>query len=299
MKFHGAMAAAITPSRDDAYHMNAGGALEVIDFLAGHHVSGIALFGATGEFPHFLPEDRMRLTNMAVKRSRVPVIVNVTHSNFEDVVTMAEHAAEHGAAGVMAQPPIYFRYGAGEIRQFYLELLEELDGFPTLLYHLPAFNNAVPAAVSLELLRSGVAIGIKDSSGDWEYFAQLAALRREREFCLLVGNDLLLTRGLAAGADGFISGCACAVPELLTAIDRVHRAGDTARLQQLGALLDEFLGWIDQFPGPYGIREALRVRKLPVGSRAIPFSPETEAKATSFRAWFEDWLPGVQRAASA
>ena len=82
LPFTGPMAAAVTPSRPDSYQMDLAACLEVIDFLCQSHVRAIALFGATGEFPHFSVEDRVRLAHMAIKRSRVPVIVNATHSCF-------------------------------------------------------------------------------------------------------------------------------------------------------------------------------------------------------------------------
>jgi 4-hydroxy-tetrahydrodipicolinate synthase len=295
LSIQGVLAAAVTPSRPDAYEMDLGAALEVIDFLSEHPIRGIALFGATGEFPHFTTEDRIRLANMAIKRSRVPVVVNATHSVFDEAEHIAEEAAASGAIAVLLQPPHYFRYGAGEIRECYLDFAQELGKqIPLLLYNLPAFNNPVPVEVALELLAAGLAAGIKDSSGDWEYFSRLLELRRKQPFTLLVGNDILYTKGRIAGADGGISGCACAVPELLTALDEAIAAGNDARMVRFCCRLDEFLKWVDAFPGPYGIREALVVRGLKMGVRAIPLSPETERRAAEFREWFQGWLPAVQ-----
>jgi 4-hydroxy-tetrahydrodipicolinate synthase len=295
MQISGPIAAAITPSRKDKFQINHAAALEVIDFLIERGATGIALFGATGEFQHFLVEDRMKLAHMAAKRSRVPLIVNVTHTNLADVITLAEHAASVGAAAIMAQPPYYFRYGADEIRQFYVSLMEELDGeIPVLLYHIPVFNNGLPAEVSTDLLLSGKAAGIKDSSGNAPYFGVLAEARRQKEFALVLGNDNLVRLGLESGADAIISGCACAVPELLVGLWNTHKAGETEKFNKLETLLAEFIAHIDAFPGPYGVREAVDVRGLAVGARAIPFSPQTEAKAAEFREWFAGWLPYLQ-----
>ncbi len=296
LSIQGVLAAAVTPSRPDVYAMDLGSALEVIDFLCDHPIRGIALFGATGEFPHFTTEDRIRLANMAIKRSRVPVVVNVTHSVFDESERIAEEAAASGAVAVLLQPPHYFRYGAGEIRECFVDFSEELGKqIPLLLYNLPAFNNPVPVEVAVELLAAGIGAGIKDSSGDWSYFSRLLELRSERAFTLLVGNDILYAKARMAGADGGISGCACAVPELLTALDEAIVGCNDARVVRLCCRLDEFLKWVDVFPGPYGIREALVVRGLKMGVRAIPFSPETERRAAEFREWFEAWLPAVRK----
>lgn len=294
--FEGILTAAVTPSRDDAYALDLGAALEVIDYLNDHKVRGIALFGATGEFPHFTVEERIRFTHMAVKRSRVPVIVNVTHTSFEAAEQMAEDAAENGAAAVMAQPPHYFRYGAAEIREFYLDLVDEVAGkAPVYLYNLPAFNNAIPAEVARELLVSGRFAGIKDSSGSEEYLAQLLDARKEADFNLIVGNDVLCTKGRLRGADGVISGCSCAIPEPMLALDAAIVAGNTEKVNRLDRRLHEFIAWIGHFPGPYGVRDALGARGLKMGRRAVPFSAETERKSAEFVEWFRGWLPVVQR----
>ncbi len=295
--FRGAHAAAITASRPDSYQMDLAATLEVIDFLCERKVKGIAIFGATGEFPHFPVEDRIRLTHMCIKRSRVPVLVNATHSCLAEAVVIADHAASNGAAAVMIQPPSYFRYGAAEIREYLLRFIADVAGsIPVLLYNLPAFNNAIPIAVAQELLENGTAQGIKDSSGDWDYLCGLLESRRMREFPLLMGNDSLTARGRAAGADGCISGCACAIPELLVALDDATAAGDSARAEALAKLLDEFVDWVKGFPGPSALKEACAERGMKIGARAVPFSPDTERKATQFREWFRAWLPGMQRA---
>lgn len=296
--FEGILTAAVTPSRGDSYSMDLGAALEVVDYLNDQKVRGIALFGATGEFTHFTVDERIRFAQMAIKRSRVPVIVNVTHSAFEAAERMAEDAAENGAAAVMAQPPHYFRYGAGEIREFYIDLVDEVEGkAPVYLYNLPAFNNPIPPGVARELLVSGRFAGIKDSSGSEEYLAALLDARTQADFNLIIGHDIIFTRGRRRGADGVISGCACAIPEVMLALDQAILAGNTAKADRLDARLQEFIVWIGHFPGPYGVRDALTVRGLAMGRRAIPFSPETERKSAEFLEWFRGWLPVVQKEA--
>lgn len=299
LPFTGPMAAAATPSRPDSYQMDLAASLDVIDFLCDAHVRAIALFGATGEFPHFSTEDRVRLAHMAIKRSRVPVLVNATHSCFDEAESIIEHAADNGAAGILLQPPVYFRYEAPEIRQFFVEMIEEFEGrIPILLYNLPFFNNAIPVAVACELLASGQAAGIKDSSGDLNYLGELLSVRQRQEFPLIVGNDTVFVEGRQRGADGVISGCAGAVPELLVGLDKAITEHNDEKVAALSPLLDEFIARIGPFPGPMGIRECLAARGFRMGARAIPFSEETEQKAAALRNWFKDWLPEMLRRAS-
>jgi 4-hydroxy-tetrahydrodipicolinate synthase len=299
LKLEGAIAAAVTPSRPETFQMDLGASLELIDFLCSRGVGAMTLFGPNGEFPHFPVEDRIRLAHMAIKRSRVPVVVNATCSNLDDAVAIADHAASNGAAAVLIQPPFYYQYDPPEIREFFLEYCEEVnDELPVLLYHSPAFHNPIPLDVACDLLSRGIVAGIKDSSGDWEYFERLLAVRAEAPFLLLAGNESILLRARQAGADAFLSSCACAVPELFAALEHAVRQGDPEQTSRLEALRMEFLSRVADFPGPLGIKEALETRGLKMGKRAIPFAPETRRHAEVFRDWFQNWLPNMLKAAA-
>src|SRR5215472_11488306 len=95
----GVFPAAITPRRATGVSIDISAALELMDFLQSHGVDGITLLGSTGEFIHFEPEDRARLASMAVKRCRVPVLVNASHSTLDGAVALAQQATDAGAAG--------------------------------------------------------------------------------------------------------------------------------------------------------------------------------------------------------
>jgi dihydrodipicolinate synthase/N-acetylneuraminate lyase len=144
------------------------------------------------------------------------------------------------------------------------------------------------------LLGTGAFAGIKDSSGDWEYFSGLLRLRQERPFTLLVGHDAVFRRGRSAGASGGVSGVACAVPELMLGLDRAIEMGLAEKVEKLSRHLDDFLGWLSRFPVPVGVKEATAARGLNVGPLAVPLAPASLQKLAEFREWFLGWLPVVQ-----
>jgi 4-hydroxy-tetrahydrodipicolinate synthase len=285
----GVIAAAVTPCRAQSHDIDLGAALDVVDYLNAARVRGIAVFGATGDFCHFAVDERIRFACLAVKRSRVPLVVNVSHSAFDISVQLAEEAAQSGASAVLLMPPYFFRYEQAEIREYYLRFADELAGrLPILLYNIPGFTNPIAIETAIELLTSGAAAGIKDSGGDWSYLECLLECRRQKPFTLMVGDDNLFVRGRGGGADGGISGVACAVPELMLALD----AGPTPQLE---TRLQEFLSWIGQFPAPLIVREAVRLRGRKVGPHAIPLSPGRRRRLEEFGEWFGGWLAAVQR----
>jgi len=293
---HGIIAAAITPRRAHETSIDLAATLELVDFLGRSGVDGIALLGSTGEFVHFALDDRRHMFNFAAKRSRVPLLVNVSHSTFEGAIELAREAAQQGAAGVLLMPPYYFRYGQDIVRAFYLRAAEALDGaVPIYLYNMPQFTNEIAIETAVELLGTGLFAGIKDSSGSWEYFEALRAPARERPVSLLMGRDALYLRARAAGASGVVSGVASALPELLSGLERALESGEDARAAILQARLEEFVRWIDLFPAPAGIKEAARLRKLSAGAHSVPLGEEGERRLGEFGEWFRGWLPEVLR----
>ncbi len=289
--FSGVIAAAVTPRGKRGDEPDIGATLELVDFLCAAGVQGIALLGSTGEFVNLNFDDRARLVYLAVKRSRVPVLAGVSHSTLDGALALAREAGAAGAAGLLLMPPFFFRYRQPEIREFYLRFAAGLTHAPPVyLYNIPAFTSEIAGETAMALLDTGRFAGIKDSSGGWDYFAALSAHKSTHSFTLLVGHDGLFARGRRAGADGLVSGVACAVPELLLALDRAIVQGDDAEAARLDARLREFLGRLDRFPTPVAIKAALAARGLKTGSPPVPLAPETQAALDEFRAWFQAWL---------
>jgi 4-hydroxy-tetrahydrodipicolinate synthase len=294
----GVNVAAITP-RGKHNDADCGAALEVIDFLCKAGVHGIALLGSTGEFAGLSVDERSRLVYLAVKRSRVPVLVGIGHSTLDGAVSMGREAAAAGAAGLLAMPPIFFRYDQDDLREYYLQLAGQVGKEVAIyLYNIPFFASALRAETAVELLATGLFAGIKDSSGGYDYFEQLKKQREISPFTLLVGNDIIFTRARCAGADGVVSGVACAVPELLLGLDRAIASHNSAAVEGLDARLQEFIAWIHRFPTPVGVRAAVEARGLKTGPHANPLPPPKLQLLNEFREWFGGWLKAVQQEAS-
>ena len=294
-KLGGVFAAAVTPHRLEGHEADIGDMLELVDFLARSGVQGTVVLGSTGEFLHVKPSERARVVQFAVKRSRVPIIAGVSHSTLDGSLELASEAITSGAAALLVMPPYFFRYDQADIAEFYRRFSVEIGktSVPMLLYNIPQFTSGIAFETARELIDSGRYAGIKDSSGDWSYFEQLARLRAEREFTLFVGNDSIFPQARQAGADGVVSGCACAIPELVVKLDTAIIAGDAPRTAMLTGLLQEFNAWTDRFPTPVAIKVATAARGLKVGPLAVPLGPEKCQALDDFQAWFKNWFPAI------
>jgi len=292
----GVYVAAVTPHRDKGYQTDVGAMLELVDFLAAAGVNGIALLGSTGEFLHLAFEDRARLVQLAVKRSRAPVLVGVGHSTLDGAIELGREAAKAGAAGLLLMPPYFFRYSQEDIQEFYVQFAAALEGAARIfLYNIPAFTNEIAIETATTLLASGRFSGIKDSSGQYGYFERLLAVSQEKPFTLMVGSDRIYARAGQAGAHGIVSGVACAVPELLVALHKAIQGNLVADVERLDARLQQFLAWHDRFPTPVAIKTAAHERGIYVGPLAAPLGPAGRKQLEEFREWFRAWLQEVRK----
>ena len=100
---------------------------------------------------------------------------------------------------------------------------------------------------------------------------------------------MLFARARKAGADGVVSGVACAAPELLVALDRAITAGNAVEAARLDARLHEFLERIEPFLTPVAIKAALAGRGIKTGPPPVPLAAETQSALDDFREWFRTW----------
>jgi len=234
------------------------------------------------------------MLDFAVKRSRLPLMVNISHSTLTGAIQLGQEAADSGAAALLLMPPYYFRYSQEYIRAFYLRFAEEISrDIPVFLYNIPAFTSPLEPGTAIELLSTGAFAGIKDSSGDLEAFAILRDHKKTHPFTLLAGWDSIYAQVRADGADGMISGVASAVPELMVALDYAVVSGNQGLTRTLHTYVLEFLTWYSRFPAPVAIKEANRLRGIKAGAFAAPLGPEGDRALAEFGAWFGDWLPPV------
>lgn len=290
----GVYAALATPRRPGSVDADAAGFLDYVDTIVRAGVDGLVLFGSTGEFVHYDLAERMRVVILAIRRSRVPVLVNVSHSTLAGAVELAENAIKAGAAGVLLMPPYFYQYPDDQIFAFYEQFVKEAENrVPVYLYNLPPFTNPISADLAERLLRTGAFAGIKDSSGDWGLFEALRLLRGEIEFQLLLGSEPVYVRAAAMGADGVVSGIAAAIPELLVALETALRSADGEQSERLNARLNEFMHFVDKFPATVAIKQAAVARGWPLNQTAVPFDEDMSAEIIGFHHWVREWLPAV------
>ncbi len=279
----GVYAAALTP-RGKNGEIDFGSAFELIDFLCKGGVSGIALCASAGEFAALRPEERSRLVYLSLKRSRLPVLAGVGSATLDSSIALAREARDAGAAGLLLPPPFFFPYDQNDLEEFYSQFARQLGGgIPIYLSHLPPTGARLETRTALDLLSSGKFAGIESADGLLEASAG-------QPWRVLASDDATWARTRCSGAPAGISVAACAVPELMSALDRALASNDQVRAAELDGRLADFLRWAEQFPATVAVRAAAAVRGISSGPAAVPLSPEKQRKLQQFLAWFKDWL---------
>ena len=287
----GLFAAVVTPIDSDG-RVDEATFDRVIEFLLSMGVHGLCLGGATGEYPHFQARERAALIRRAAQqmpRNRA-LLVGIGGPSIRRVIKLGRIAIDEGSEALLLPAPMFYRYEQEDLRAYCTHVSRELAA-PCLLYDLPDFTNPFAPATVLSLLREEqFIVGIKDSSGKQENLAAFASERRGDAWNLLVGDDRMLARGLAAGWDGGISGVAGFCPELLLRLYQNSVAGVSDEVARLQGLLDELISKIAVFPTPWGIRIGLAARGLPTGPLPLPLTPRRRQQIEAFNNWFPGWL---------
>jgi 4-hydroxy-tetrahydrodipicolinate synthase len=201
-------------------------------------VHGLFILGTTGEGPSLGYRLRRELVERVCRqvKNRVPVLVGITDTAFVESVNVARHAAEAGASAVVAAPPYYLPEAQPELQEYLDHLVPELP-LPLFLYNMPALTKV---SFELETVRHAMdvprIVGLKDSSGNLDYFKHVAGLLKHRpDWSLLIGPEEMLLESISAGGMGGVSGGANLFPKLYVKLFEAARAGDQVRARELQA----------------------------------------------------------------
>lgn len=212
---------AVPTPLDDGLNPDIGRLQEHCSALLAAGCDGIALFGTSGEGPSFTVDERIAALEALLTGGLDParVIVGTGCAALPDTVRLTRHAAAAGCAGQLIVPPFFFGQPTDDgVFAAYAQILEHCaaERPRVLLYHIPGVSGVALGIETIEKLAGAfpeLVVGVKDSSGHWDYTARLIARRGLLE--VFVGNEPDIARALAAGGAGTICGLANVVPGLL------------------------------------------------------------------------------------
>ena len=203
-KFHGSLAALVTPFKDGKIDEPAYRALIDWQITSGSH--GLVPVGTTGEGPTLTHEEHRRAVDICIDeaRGRVPVIAGAGSNNTHEAIELARHAERSGADAVLVVTPYYNKPTQEGLYQHF-KAVNNAIGIPIIIYNIPP-RSVVDMSVDTMKRLSELPniVGVKDATGD------VGRVSRQRhamgpDFIQLSGEDMTALAAMAAGGHGCIS----------------------------------------------------------------------------------------------
>lgn len=226
-KLRGIVPPLLTPLSENGT-LDVAGLERLVEHVLAGGVHGLFLLGTTGEGPALPYSLRRDLVSRVCRQvaGRVPVLVSVTDTVFEETIAMAKFSAEQGAAAAVLAPPYYFPAQSSELIALFRRFSAE-SPLPFYLYNIPSLTKTwLQEDVIRAAMEAKNFLGLKDSSGDLQYFKRMRRVLGGGAHSLFMGPEELLVDCLLAGGDGGVSGGANAWPALYAEIFARATAGD-------------------------------------------------------------------------
>lgn len=266
----GIIAAMVTPMDNDQ-RVDEKALRLLVKRLVDAGVHGLFCLGTTGEFYALTDEEKEQIVKTVVEEAagRVPVYAGTGGISTHEVIRLTQRIRNSGVKAVSVITPYFIAPSQEELYFHYQTVAKSVD-VPILLYNIPARTGVhLEVDTVAELSKIPNIIGIKDSSGKFEYIKRCIEKTGDH-FSVLAGNDSLILSTLEAGGKGAIAATANVVPGLVVSIYENFINGRTkeakAAQEKLKPLRDAFsLG-----TAPGVLKEAVNAAGIAAGPPRLP-----------------------------
>ncbi len=273
-----------------------------MDYLLAGDVDALWMNGTTGEFFALTEQECAKVVEAAVKHTagRVPVVAQVGDGSTRRAIVKAEQALGVGADFLAVVMPYYLDYSQAELQRYYEEIFRAVQQ-PLIIYQIPQtckVSLTIPSIV--ELARDGTVMGIKESSGNMEFYRSLVAQVKQQGLSLRCfnGSSALMDISLMAKGHGLVSGISNVLPHLTSRLYRNAVAGEWNAVATIQARINELIQALKlpnrtNLPAPIGTYKWL-LRELGTISTDLCFAPFEPLSKTERSQLQERALPLAQ-----
>lgn len=207
--------------------------------LAVAGVDSITVLGSTGSYPYLTGFERRRVVELTIDAADdVPVLVGVGATRTRDVLRLAEHAQNAGAAGLLVAPVTYQQLSDDEVYGLF-EDVSAAASVPVVVYDNPGtthftFSDDLHARIA-DLPRIGSIKIPPVEDGPDAMQDRIDTLRSRIRAGVTIGisGDFIAAEALIAGCETWYSVLGGTLPDACQAIVDAAKAGQPARATQL------------------------------------------------------------------
>lgn len=253
-RFKGTGVALVTPFNED-FTIDYQASEKLINYLIQGGADYLVIQGTTGETATLtLKEKREVLAHtLDTNNGRLPIVYGIGGNNTQAILDEIASTDFKGIDAILSVSPYYNKPSQNGIIAHY-EKLADHSPVPVILYNVPGRTMSnLTAETTLTLSKHPNIIGIKEASGNLEQCMNILA-KKDENFLLISGDDLLTTALNALGGDGIISVLANAFP----AIFKEMSHGDAHASRQASFKLLDINPLMYAESNPVGVKNLLK-----------------------------------------
>ena len=226
-KINGIYAASMSVLNDDL-SLNIEKTIEHAEMVMNQGCHGAALFGSTGQAQLIPIFDKINLFNQLSKsKNKEKYIIGTGLNSLNETINLMKVAKSLGFQKFLIMPPAFYKYGDGDVINFYTKIIEAIPDCEIILYNfekLCGYKFSLECVEKLAKQFPNQIIGVKDSS--YNLFENL----KLDNFSVLPGSESKLLKGLELGCSGIITATCNATSELARKVydDFINKKEQTA-----------------------------------------------------------------------
>lgn len=238
-RLQGLLAPVVTPFQDDMLP-DAGRFARHCRWLLDSGCAGLAIFGTNSEANSLSAPEKIELLNKLVADG-IPgakLMPGTGACSVPEAAQLTTAAVKLGAAGVLMLPPFFYKGVSDEgLFRYYSQVIENVgdSALRVYLYHIPPVSQvpiSLPLIERLVKAYPDTVVGLKDSSGDWNYSKSVIDAFASTGFDVFPASETLLLRGLRAGGKGCITATGNINPGPISRLYDNWQGPDAEALQQ-------------------------------------------------------------------
>jgi 4-hydroxy-tetrahydrodipicolinate synthase len=281
--FEGSFAVCVTPFTEDGSTVDYVSLKRYINWQIANGSPGLIFLGSTGEFLSVSEDERVGITETAVKTAagRIPILMGTAAEDTREAARLSREAERMGVDGLMIIPPFYSTPTDDELYQHY-KAISDAVSIPIMVYNNPATANVdlLPPLLARLAEIENVQY-VKESTMD---------VTRVRDITLLSDGKLVVFGGIMGfesfleGAKGWVSVASNVLPRETADIYTLVKTGNIGGAWELYMRILPIIRFVAGIWYVGGTKALLNAMGLPVGNPRPPRLPaparlQEEAKA--------------------
>ncbi len=281
----GAYPALITPfTRDN--EVDEAGLRRLVEYMVEGGVAGIVPCGTTGESATLSREEHIRVIDVVVDCSKVPVIAGTGSNNTTEAVEFTRHAEDAGVDGCLLITPYYNKPNVRGLKEHFKQIGESVD-LPLILYNIASRTGLNMTADTMIELASEVGNikGVKEASGDLKQVGAVIRKAKERDldFTVVAGDDFLTLPIMSLGGKGVISVAANIAPREMSDMVAAMSKGDLENAKEINIKLFPLFEAMFLETNPIPVKKAAELMGFVSGNVRLPLGALSAANEEKLR----------------